>query len=352
MAGGIFPGGVLLVARGGQELFFKAVGVASLFSGTPVDRHTVFDLASLTKPLATALAVMRLVAGGRVDLSTPLCRDLTELDETPKAEITWGHLLCHTSGLPAYRPYYRQLLRLAEADRKTEIRRLLTAEPLIHEVGSKTVYSDIGFLLLQCAIEAVAGMPLDRLVSEKNYGPCLSRDLFFIRQWEKNRPDRPYAATERCPARGLLEGIVHDENAYALGGVGGHAGLFGTVDGVFRVLRQLLAEHAGRLSPYGFGQEVVSRFLTKPVDAERAFGFDLPSPEGSSSGRFFDRHRTVGHLGFTGTSFWMDLEEEIVVILLTNRVHPSRLNERIKAFRPVLHDAVVRSVKSTDHKIL
>ncbi len=349
---GVFPGGVLLVARGNEELFFKAVGVANLYTGIPVGRSTVFDLASLTKPLATTLAVMRLITEKKIDLSAPLARNLPELAEARKSEITWRHLLCHTSGLPAYRPFYRRLLNLAEADRNAEMRRLLIAEPLLHEAGSKTVYSDVGFLLLQSAVEVVAGMPLDRFVMETIYGPRLAGDLFFIRHRDKNCPERLYAATERCPARGVLNGIVHDENAFALGGVGGHAGLFGTVDGVYRLLRQLMAEHAGNASSYWFGRAIVSHFFSKPADAERAVGFDVPSPEGSSSGRYFDRHQTVGHLGFTGTSFWMELGEGISVILLTNRIHPSRLNERIKLFRPALHDAVIRCVKSMDRKIL
>jgi CubicO group peptidase (beta-lactamase class C family) len=149
------------------------------------------------------------------------------------------------------------------------------------------------------------------------------------------------AATERCPWRQrLVKGEVHDENAFCLGGEAGHAGLFGTAEAVETLLGALLAAWHGRQGRGAFSPEIVRRFLAPPADGGRALGFDVPTPGASSSGRWFSPF-TVGHLGFTGTSFWMDLERQIIVVLLTNRVHPSRANERIRGFRPLLHDAVM-----------
>jgi CubicO group peptidase (beta-lactamase class C family) len=140
----------------------------------------------------------------------------------------------------------------------------------------------------------------------------------------------------------LLIGRVHDDNAYVMGGVAGHAGLFGTADSVHIILHELLKNFHGDPSKHLFQPEWVRLFLQKSPGSQRALGFDMPSPVGSSSGDFFNREATVGHLGFTGTSFWMDLDMQVIVILLSNRIHPSRANEQIKVFRPLIHDEVMK----------
>jgi CubicO group peptidase (beta-lactamase class C family) len=155
-------------------------------------------------------------------------------------------------------------------------------------------------------------------------------------------PVAEFAATERCPWRGiLLEGVVHDDNAYSVGGIEGHAGLFGTAGDVLDLLSELMAVYQGSVSTGVFDVDLTRYFLSLNEQNGRALGFDAPSSKGSSCGRYFSK-RTVGHLGFTGTSFWMDLDRAIIVILLTNRIHPSRDNDRIKDFRPKLHDAVMK----------
>jgi CubicO group peptidase (beta-lactamase class C family) len=154
-----------------------------------------------------------------------------------------------------------------------------------------------------------------------------------------------FAATEQCPWRkDLLVGRVHDENTYVMGGVQGHAGLFGTAVDVHRLLVELLSAYHGRPLAGCFEPDLVRLFFQRWAGTDRTLGFDTPSVENSSSGRFFSTN-TVGHLGFTGTSFWMDLDQAVIVILLTNRIHPTRNNETIRQFRPKLHDAVMKRIK-------
>lgn len=340
---GVFPGAVLLVSRGREILFHRAYGVANLFTGSAVGLDTVFDLASLTKPLATALALMKLTAQGRLTLETPLGFLLPEFAHTEKRAITIAQLLAHQSGYPAYRPYYRALHRLAPGLRAACLRRLLVAQPLADTPGRRTIYSDLGYLVLQWVAERVSGRPLDRFLQETVYEPLAVDRLFF--PGRDGVPDGgSVAATEFCPRRNLLlSGRVHDDNADVVGGVAGHAGLFGTARGVHQVLRRLLDAHRGSAESLALRPDLVRLFCTPWGPGGRPPGFDRPEGRGSSAGRHFSAH-TVGHLGFTGTSFWMDLERGVIVVLLTNRVHPSRANAAIRTFRPRLHDAVMEAV--------
>lgn len=340
---GVFPGGIISAARGEEVLLTISAGSTSIFEGgKKVMPDTVFDLASLTKPLATALAVMFLVAEKKVDLDDSIWQHLDRPHVDKKANITWQQLLCHNSGLPDYRPYYETLLGLPEKSRKEALFRMIIDEPLVFPPGTKTVYSDVGFLLLQFGIESVTGETLSAFVQDTLY-PSLSVSGLFFPSYNDRGVDRlDYAASEVCPFRGLLQGVVHDENAFAIGGSAGHAGLFGTVDAVCLLLRKLMGIYRGEIKNRWLHPDVVTRFFTVPEGAQRTPGFDVCAPEGASCGKYFDKAHTIGHLGFTGTSFWMDLERNIVVILLTNRVHPSRENEKIKKFRPVIHDEIMR----------
>jgi CubicO group peptidase (beta-lactamase class C family) len=154
-----------------------------------------------------------------------------------------------------------------------------------------------------------------------------------------------FAATERCPWRDtIIEGVVHDENAYAVGGIEGHAGLFGTAKDVYRLLSVLLTDFYGQSESILFEKKLMQTFFIRAGSSGRPLGFDAPSSTGASCGQYFSK-KSVGHLGFTGTSFWMDLDRGVIVILLTNRVHPSRDNVKIKAFRPQLHDVVMTLIE-------
>jgi CubicO group peptidase (beta-lactamase class C family) len=341
---GVFPGAVLLAGVGDSVVVHAAYGVADRFAWRPVTLNTIFDLASLTKPLATTLALMRLVQQGRLSPEQRLSEVVPEFGVGEKSATTIAHLLAHTAGLPDHRPFYLELAERPAAERRALLRARLVQEPLLCAPGEQMLYSDLGFMILQWVVEAVSGRRLDRFVAEEVYAPLgVEESLFFI---DLNRPPPAgcFAATEQCAWRGrLVVAEVHDENAHALGGVAGHAGLFGTAGGVLRVLSELLTavhrEQGGRL----FDRRTAKRFFQRVPGTDRALGFDMPAPPNASCGRFFPQ-TGIGHLGFTGTSFWVDLERQISVILLTNRVHPSRANIAIRAFRPVLHDAVMQAI--------
>ncbi len=334
-----FPGAVLLVAQEGAVVFEKAYGTADLFRQVPVSEETCFDLASLTKPLATALAAMLLVQDARLDLDRPCGLYDRSLTASDKADLTCRQLLRHCAGLPAFRPYFMRLRQIPRTERRAHFMRWLIREPLRAEPGVRTEYSDLGFLLLQRVIESITHEKLDRFLLESAYRPLGIERLFF--PVTPNRPaEVEFAATELCPLRGrLLKGEVHDDNADAIGGVGGHAGLFGTARGVYALLQVLLDCDRGGGTAKFIDPIIVRHFFEHGKDTNWTLGFDTPAAAGSSSGRFFGP-RSVGHLGFTGTSFWMDRDRALIVILLTNRVHPSRYNTKIRAFRPLLHDAV------------
>lgn len=342
----VFPGGVLLVARHGKALFFEAFGRACLLPERPMTTDTVFDLASLTKPLATTVAVMILVQQEKLNLDQTLASTIPTLGGTDKRQITIRQFLSHTSGLPDYRPYYKRLIKLASSDRKARLRDLLVGENLIHRPGLVSLYSDLGYMVLEWVVEDASERKLDDFVRDSVYQPLELRHLFFI-PLDKGKPreKQHFAATEHCPWRDkTLNGEVHDENAYALGGVAGHAGLFGTAKDVYGLLEELLNACTGRANTGLFHRDVVQTFFERHSDVGSwALGFDTPSRPDSSSGHYFSDH-SVGHLGFAGTSFWMDLSKGLIVILLTNRIHPSRQNERIKTFRPLLHDTVMGSI--------
>ena len=346
LAEGAFPGAVLLVSRKGRRHYIAAYGCANQYTGYPVTLDTVFDLASLTKPLATALAVMNLLEEGRIALNQPVGEILPEVldaDEVRggggKARIRIIHLLAHVSGLPDYRPFYKDLCFWPLAERRRKLLFCLRRLPLLSVPGEKVLYSDPGFMLLALAIERISGCRLDRYVQTQVYEKRGVRDLFFI-DTRKPQPARPYAATEYCPwRRRLIEGTVHDENAYALGGVCGHAGLFGTAAAVDALLLGLL--QCLEAENDWFTRSILSYFLSPYPGSGRALGFDMPSARDSSAGSRMEKNSTFGHLGFTGTSFWMETTRGISIVLLTNRVHPGRRNERIKAFRPALHDCIM-----------
>lgn len=337
---GIFPGAVLLVSSESTVVFLRAYGLAHIYEKVPVTAETIFDLASLTKPLATTLAVMHLVQDRQISVEDFLGDLLSDFQGGAKARVRIKHLLYHNSGLPDYRPYYKELSKIPMDSRRPALRRFLVEEPLIQPSGEKVLYSDLGFMILAWVVEHVAGRRLDHFVADEIYRPLGLKQLFFNAR-NAVGPKGSFAATENCPwRREILVGQVHDENTFAVGGVEGHAGLFGTASDVNTLLVELLHTYRGQIRGGVFNQELLRQFFKRLPQTDKAMGFDMPLFKGASCGRGFSLY-SVGHLGFTGTSFWMDLESSTIVVLLTNRVHPTRENERIKTFRPCLHDAVM-----------
>jgi len=347
VARGCFPSACLLASLRGEPVVHSAYG-------EPGRLDTLYDLASLTKVLATTAVTMQLTADGRLDPETPVSRFVPEVERAETRELRIAHLLAHCSGLPAWLPLFRDpALQAAPPERRRGIiRRRVARAPLEAPVGRRTVYSDLGFILLEWALERCGGEPLDTLTRRLVLAPLGLARMRFIRHNRRGlvqslRRRLAFAPTERCPwRRRRLCAEVHDDNCHAMGGVAGHAGLFGTAHEVSRVAHEIVQAYRGGRSI--FDPRTVRRFLrSRPRRrAGRVLGWDTPSA-GGSAGRLFGR-RTVGHLGFTGTSLWIDLSRALVVVLLTNRVYHGREPNPMIAFRPRLHDAVVRAVNAMD----
>lgn len=342
---GVFPGASLLVGKRDKTLWNKVYGLARTEPDKrPVRPSTFFDIASLTKPMATATLYMSAVAEKKCALDDPLKKYFPKMRQEG---ITLRSLLNHTSGLPAWKPYFSELLEIApgwvtEEKAKNWLIEKILSEPQESPVGKKVVYSDLGYILLGSILEQLYGKTLDLLFREKIAGPFNMQNTFFNplghnRKAVDSNPEH-FAATEKCPWRKkILCGEVMDDHAWLMGGAAGHAGLFSTAADIRKWIVSL-SRFAGKSFDV-FCSVPKKRNLDEPFFA---LGFDTPSTQ-SSSGRHFSPN-SVGHLGYTGCSFWWDLDKDIYVILLTNRVHPSRENDKIREFRPRIHDVVMDSL--------
>lgn len=345
LANGVASAAALIVGRRGEILHQAQAGRLTDAPDSPlVAPDTVFDLASLTKPLATTLALLALIETGRVDLHAPLSR---WLDLPPdKAGLTPAQLLTHTSGLPDWRPYYEQTAGLGWLAARAEQTRLLLAEPLINRPGAQTVYSDLGFMLLELLIEHLTGQTVAEYVAANFYRPLGLDGLGFIPLPDGPGPGRErIAASEYCPWRGkLLRGEVNDDNAWATGGVAGQAGLFGPAEAVFRLLDWLTAIAAGRDGLGILSPQTAGLIYHRPVPGQpRPVGFDVPSGPEPAAGALAGPG-VIGHLGFVGTSIWHRAEDGLSVVLLTNRTIYGRDNDRIKPFRRRIHDLIAQAL--------
>jgi CubicO group peptidase (beta-lactamase class C family) len=357
---GAFPGAVVLVSRAGTVRYHAAFGARSLIPDrTPMLPDTVFDLSSLTKPLATTLAFMLLVRDRRVQLDDRVTRFLHNFGVHGKTHVTFRHLLAHASGLAAWRPFFRDVERLEKEGRpgfmgsqgaKEFVYGEIQRERPEYELGTKSVYSDLGFILLGEVIELVTSTALDRFCHEHVFRPLGLRstsfvDLAAMRRRQISPVSEAIAPTEQCPWRKrILCGEVHDDNAWSMGGVAGHAGLFANAADVDVLATRL--RNCWRGADDFVPAEIVREFWQRDrtvAGSTWALGWDTPSATGSMAGSRISAH-AVGHLGFTGTSLWMDLERDAHVVLLTNRVHPRRDNDRIRRVRPRVHDAAFEAL--------
>jgi len=338
---GVFPGAVLACTVQGQVRYCHGFGVANLETQVPVTTRTIFDLASLTKPLATTLALAELMKQRPELLSTPLKELIPAFAGTDKAGITVDMLLRHRSGYPAHEKYFLKVSQNPTPG--AALQKALVDQPLASSPGEKEVYSDLGFMVLAWVVETLAQTSLDLYVRERIFTPLGVDTLFFIPDADRagvlNRYGHRMAATQHCPWRKrLLVGEVDDENAWAVGGVAGHAGLFGDVTGVLILCEEIRAALENRTTRL-VDPAILQALARKKGEGDKVGGFDTPSSAHSSAGRHFSP-QSVGHLGFTGTSFWIDPADGIIVVLLTNRIHPTRSNERLKSFRPKIHDLI------------
>ena len=348
---GVYTAAVALVGVKGELAWEGAVGRLSRErEAAAVTLKTVFDLASLTKPLATALAAMLLNQRGQLALDTTLSEIFPKgwLPED-KRPLTILSLLAHRAGLPAWRPFFQEVLTAPQAERPACLARLAVATPLEYPPDTQTLYSDLSYMLLKEVVEAVAAEGLDAYCRREIYCPLGLKTLGFNPRRQTGGGRLSFAATEEGLTTGRnIFGEVHDENAWAAGGVAGHAGLFGVGREVFSLLAALYRTYQGEaVKP--FWPEAVRLFLTPVAGSSRTLGFDTPSGDVGqcSAGRYFSP-QSVGHLGFTGTSCWLDLELGQMVVLLTNRVHLGRDDKmKIQAFRPRFHEAASRALGFT-----
>ena len=333
-----FPGAIAAVGDASGATVFVAGGSIDWGAATPPDEHTLWDLASLTKVVGTTTAVMRLVAEGALSLDAPVQRYLPRWTGRHVERVTVRHLLLHSSGLPAGRPLYR--LPDARAARDS-----LYATQLDTVPGARMLYSDLGILLLGDIVGALTNEPLDAHLKRTVFDPLGMTETMF-------RPPAGLlwriAPTEIDPWRGRhVRGEVHDENAFLLGGVASHAGLFGSAHDLARFARMYLRggelDGAPILDP-----GTIERFTTVADRSfsSRALGWDTPDGRNSAGTRMSGR--AFGHTGFTGTSIWIDPAHGVFVLLLSNRVNPSRANTRIARVRTSVADAVMSVIPALE----
>jgi CubicO group peptidase (beta-lactamase class C family) len=351
--GRTFPGAAIGIVWGNPEQRKRIIatyGHTTYSREKEVDDATVYDLASLTKPLATTLAILALLKERRLQLVERVSEIFPQQENSSLAKFTIKDLLCHSAGFPAHQPYYIKLLDLAPEQRGEALLNLLAAEPLVYEPGSASIYSDLGFMLLGLIVEKKSGQDLACFFREKIAEPLGIADIIFYgragMEDKEGKGKKAYAPTEDCSLRErILYGEVSDENAYALGGVAGHAGLFGTIGGVLEMGVHLLDQWLGREEhPAYLASDLQNFLIRQEVPCSTwALGFDTPSAAGSTGGRYL-APTSVGHLGFTGTSLWIDPTRDLVMVLLSNRVHPCREKNRIRQFRPLFHETVMESL--------
>ncbi len=342
MKAGAAPGIVVAVSWPGHRYIYGTGHLGDGFRRRP-NKETVYDLASLTKVVGLTTAMMWAVEEGRIDLDAPVSRYVPAFEAPGADSVTVRLLLAHASGLPPWRPLY--LLGYS----RTAVLAVADSTPLDTLPGTRFAYSDIGAILLTQAIETAYGERIDSL---------LSRRLFVPLQMTSTRYNPPatwlprVAPTEFDSLRNrIVRGQVHDENAWRMDGVSGHAGIFSDAEDLLTFGEWWLAQYGG--APATPGQPAVSDSILRsftvrqerPSGSPRALGWETPTPENTGSG--FLSAGSVGHTGFTGTSIWMDPARQVVIVVLSNRVHPTRANQRFAGVRGGVGDRVLTALDPT-----
>jgi CubicO group peptidase (beta-lactamase class C family) len=368
-----FPGATMAVGYRGK-VSLHAFGKLSYDANSPATKiGTMYDIASLTKVVVTTTLVEMLAEGdfpSPLDLDAPIERYLPEWIDGPQVEgpnkivvrdlreianwpgerqiawrhkVTVRHLMTHTSGLPPFKEYWRT------SKGKAETLRMIFAEPLEYEPGTKVEYSDLGIILMAEIIQRLTGKPLDELSRSLIFGPLGMKNTMYLppkNLWPEIAPTE----VENELRHRLVQGEVHDENAFVMGGVSGHAGVFSTAPDLAAFCQMLLNGgvygHQRLLKRATIAEFTVPQALAQNT---RTLGWVVPT-EGSSSGHYFSAH-SYGHTGFTGTTIWIDPDRQLFVVLLTNRVNPTRENHKIAEVRPAVHDAVMKALGFTGESV-
>ena len=341
-----FPGAGYGVLRGGRMVALDAVGRFTYDPDAPaVQPDTVFDLASVSKVVATTTAAMILYERGLLDLDARLGDILPGFvigmeHGSGKERVTLRMLLAHSSGLPGYVTFFR------DHTRPEGLMRAALHLPLEAKPDARTEYSDPGYILLGKVIEVLSGECLHTFCAREIFAPLGMENTRF-RPPTAMRRAIPPTEEDTTFRRRVIQGEVQDENAFVLGGVAGHAGVFSNVRDLLTFAQCILDQGRTASGAQLFGPETLAVFAARhstPEGKERALGWDVPTPP-SSSGRYFGP-RSIGHLGYAGTSIWIDPDQEVAVVLLTNRTWPDRSSDAIRQVRPAFHDAVVEATLS------
>ena len=332
-----FPGATSAVTYHGKLVALKALGQFTYDpESTAVIPASIFDIASVSKVVATTSMAMLLYQRGLLDLDMPVTAIVPEFiaDDSRRREVTLRMLLAHSSGLPAYEKLFQRCRT------RDELLSQAFTTPLISEPGVKAEYSDIGFIILGTALERLVEESLDRFAQREVFGPLGMSETAFNPPASWRDSIVPTVDDQSFRHR-IIQGEVQDENAGILGGVAGHAGVFSTVEDLATFANVMLTGGAPILRPETI--VVFTRRESTPKNTSRALGWDTPSAP-SQSGRYLSDH-AFGHLGYTGTSIWIDPERQLSIILLTNRIWPDCSNQSIRQVRPQFHDAVVEALE-------
>lgn len=351
---GDFPSAVYLIGENGKAIFADALGDAVREPEKhPTTVETIYDLASLTKPLITGLLCAQMIQSGELALDDTIAKYLPEFDRTDNREITLRHLVTHTSGLPAWRPLY-----LLTNDSREKVLSTIAAEPLEYKTGEHVTYSDLGFITLGFLLQKLSGQTVDALAQKHIFVPLNLLHTFFNptiatrtgvaacetgNAYERNMCERDFAGSGyRGWRTETIWGEVHDGNAYFLGGVAGHAGLFSTVTETFSIANQFIGQQTQLLTPETC--ELFRQNMTEGLNEARSFAWQLAATRDSTAGPGLPAD-AFGHTGFTGTSCWIDAERQRIFLLLTNRTHAHVLPfSNINGIRREFHNLAIAAL--------
>ncbi len=377
---GVFPGAVLLVGKQGEIIFEESIGKLyhpDFGPDTRTSIDTVFDIASLTQPVVTSSLIMMLVENGKLKLKDHVTRYAPGFGVHGKSDILIKHLLDHSAGFPHWHPYFEEIVELSSSSRigmlasaaaKEHVYQQINRQMVKGKPGTKQVFSDIGYIVLGQIIERLVGAPLHKVAQKMLFHPLGMRSTSFVdlslfkRGSIEAVPDM-VAPTEDCPWRKrVICSEVHDDNAWAMGGVSGHGGCFSAARDLHTFASHLIGAYFGQDS--FISQATVREFFFPWVDPEADFtefdaevrqssrlesnrwryGWEAPHEENGMLGAGLSPF-AIGHAGFTGCSLWLEPEAGVDIILLSNRIHPTRNNKKIKEFRPLIHAAIVEALQ-------
>lgn len=332
-----FPGAALIIWKDDSVLFENYYGRFTYENESEsISEKTIFDLASLSKVVATTTAAMICLERNLLSIDDKVKEFIPGFAVNGKENITIRNLLLHNSGLPAWKKFYGREMN------KTSVLEEIYSSSLEYKTGTKTVYSDLGIITLGKIIEKVSGLSLDNFCRKEIFIPLEMNSTFYNPDDQMKKICAP-TEQDNYWRNKLLQGEVHDETAALLGGVAGHAGLFSTVKDLSNFMSMMMNKGVYKNQRI-VNAETINIFTNKQSQqSSRGLGWDTKSEKGSSAGNLFSPN-SFGHTGFTGTSIWADPERNLFVVFLTNRVYPSRENTKIISFRPKLHDAIINAI--------